>query len=458
MLIAVVMQMQSAVLYISLGMLAVAAVALGVWRDAIARELERERKEVTTQRDQAVQLERALAVARERVRTLEEALGGEGQRTNALKTQMTELFAQIGDQQIERGTTQLVQLAGERFEAQKAEVREELETRRSAIDAVLTPFAERLLSLDKKLSEMESQREGAYVQVIEQVTALAQATEQLRAGADVLKTETVKLSSSLRNSGARGRWGEFQLRRIVEVAGMIDYCDFSEQLAERDDLGLGRPDMTIRIPNGQKIPVDAKVPLANYLDACEATEEGTRSIALAAHARAVFTYANELAKRDYTRFEAMSDFVVMFVPNEAALSAALIAEPELLDKAISRGVYIVGPLSLVALLRAYAAGWIVVRQEQNAREIAQTGRELYKRLAIFADHLGRVGTGLRNATAAFNSAVGSYRDRLVPQARRFEDLGANEASKSVSELAEIDTLAIVVSATESLPAAEAVPA
>jgi DNA recombination protein RmuC len=148
----------------------------------------------------------------------------------------------------------------------------------------------------------------------------------------------------------------------------------------------------------------------------------------------------------------------MFVPNEAALSAALIAEPELLDRAIARGVYIVGPLSLVALLRAYAAGWIVVRQEQNAREIAQTGRELYKRLAIFADHLGRVGTGLRNATAAFNSAVGSYRDRLVPQARRFEDLGANEASKVVPELAEADSLAIAVSQAESLSTAEAVPA
>jgi DNA recombination protein RmuC len=444
MLLAVVMQMQSAVLYMSLGMLAVASVALGVWRDAIARELERERQEATSRRDQAVQLERELAVARERMRTLEETLVGEGQRADALKSQMADLFAQIGDKQIERGTEQLVQLAGERFEAQQADV--------------LAPFSERLLSLDQKLNEMEIRREGAYVKVVEQVSALAQAAEQLRAGADGLHAETLKLSSSMRHSGARGRWGEFQLRRVVEVAGMSDYCDFSVQLAGREDQGLGRPDMTVRIPNGQKIPVDAKTPLTHYLDACDATDEGVRAAALAAHSRAVLTYANELAKRDYTCFDAMSDFVVMFVPNEAALSAALIAESDLLDKAIARGVYIVGPLSLVALLRAYAAGWIVVRQEQNAREIAQTGRELYKRLAIFADHLGRVGTGLRNATAAFNSAVGSYRDRLVPQARRFEDLGANEASKVVPELAEADSLAISMSPAESISTAEAVPA
>jgi len=444
MVLAVVMQMQSAVLYMSLGMLAVASVALGVWRDAIARELERERQEATSRRDQAVQLERELAVARERMRTLEETLVGEGQRADALKSQMADLFAQIGEKQIERGTTQLVQLAGERFEAQQADV--------------LTPFSERLLSLDQKINEMEIRREGAYVKVVEQVSALAQAAELLRAGADGLHAETLKLSSSMRNSGARGRWGEFQLRRVVEVAGMSDYCDFSVQIAGREDQGVGRPDMTVRIPNGQKIPVDAKTPLANYLDACDATDEGVRAAALAAHSRAVLTYANELAKRDYTSFDAMSDFVVMFVPNEAALSAALIAESDLLDKAIARGVYIVGPLSLVALLRAYAAGWIVVRQEQNAREIAQTGRELYKRLAIFADHLGRVGTGLRNATAAFNSAVGSYRDRLVPQARRFEDLGANEASKVVPELAEADSLAISMSPAESNSTAEAVPA
>jgi DNA recombination protein RmuC len=432
------------VLWVALGVAIAVGLALVLHRGALAKELAGERAETAAQRGRTLELERALAAANERVRAFEESVGDESRRTEMLKAQMADLFAQIGDRQIERGTSQLMQLAGERFEKQKAEVQGELESRKAAIDALLGPFAQRLQSLDVKLNEIENKREGAYAKVTEQILALTQATEQLRGHTDILKTETVKLSSSLRNSGARGRWGEFQLRRIVEIAGMNEFCDFSEQSAERDEMGQGRPDMTVRVPGGQRIPVDAKVPLAHYLDACEAVDDAKRAAALSAHARALFGYATELGKRDYTRHDAMTDFVVMFVPNEAALSAALIEEPELFDKAITRGVYVVGPLSLVALLRAYAAGWIIVQQERSAREIAQTGRELYKRFAVFADHLGKVGTALRNANTAFNGAVGSYRDRLVPQARRFEDLGASDVIKTVPDLAEIDTVPVAL--------------
>jgi len=433
-----------AVLWVALGIVVAISVGLALRGATLAKELAAGRDERAAQQERTLELERALAAANERVRACEESFGNESRRNESLKAQMAELFAQIGDKQIERGTLQLMQLAGERFEKQKAEVQGELETRKAAIDALLGPFAQRLQLLDVKLNEIENKREGAYAKVTEQIIALTQATEQLRGHTDVLKTETVKLSSSLRNSGARGRWGEFQLRRIVEIAGMNEFCDFSEQLTERDEAGQGRPDMTIRVPGGQKIPVDAKVPLAHYLDACEAVDDAKRAAALGSHARALFGYATDLAKRDYTRHEAMTDFVVMFVPNEAALSAALIEEPDLFDKAIARGVYVVGPLSLVALLRAYAAGWIIVQQERSAREIAQTGRELYKRFAVFADHLGKVGTALRNANTAFNGAVGSYRDRLVPQARRFEDLGASDVIKTVPDLAEIDTVPVAL--------------
>jgi DNA recombination protein RmuC len=419
-------------------------------RDALEQAVEKARNEAKASQDRTIELERSLAVAGERARVLEERRTLEQSQLDALKNEMSAAFTKIGDEQLERSQKQLLALAAERFEGQKTDVEGGLDERHAAIDATLSPFVAQLQSLDTKINEMEAKREGAYQRVAEQLSSLAGVAEQLRGNSDLLRTETAKLTTSLRNSGTRGRWGEYQLRNIVELAGMNEYCDFVEQTTQRDDEGASRPDMTVRIPNGPRVAVDAKTPLNAYLDACEAQDDATRNAALKSHARAVLSYALELGKRDYSRHEGMADFTVMFVPSEAALSAALSEEPTLIDKAQNAGVMLVGPLSFIALLRAYAAGWTIVRQEQNSREIAQAGRELYKRLAVFAEHFDRVRDGLSKATSAYNSALGSWNSRLLPQAQKLERLGASDSIRSVPELSQVEVAPLTNSAAAAV--------
>ncbi len=407
-------------------------------REALEQVIEKNREEAKAAQENAIDLERSLAVSNERVKVLEERGQLDVAQIEALKNEMAAAFQKIGDEQMERSQKQLLALAAERFEGQKIDVQGDMESRKTAIEATLQPLAAQLFHLDQKINEMEAKREGAYQKVAEQLSSLSGVADQLRGNSELLRNETAKLTTSLRNSGTRGRWGEFQLRNIVELAGMNEYCDFTEQTSSRDDEGISRPDMTIRIPNGPKVAVDAKTPLNAYLDACEATEDGARAAALKTHARSVIAYASELGKRDYTRHEGMGDFVVMFVPSEAALSAALGEDPSMIEKAQQYGVMIVGPLSFIALLRAYAAGWAIARQELNSREIAQAGRELYKRLSVFAEHFDRVRDGLTKATGAYNSALGSWNSRLLPQAQRLERLGAGDAIRTVPELTQIE--------------------
>jgi DNA recombination protein RmuC len=293
---------------------------------------------------------------------------------------------------------------------------------------VVDPLKESLNSMDTHVRELEKNREGAY-------KSLEQQLAQLRETHTKLQQSTITLAEALRSPTVRGRWGEIQLRRVVEMAGMVNHVAFDEQ-ATTD---LGRPDMIAYLPNGGVLPVDSKVPLASYLAAMEQRDEESRKQHLREHAKAMRSRVKELGQKQYwDQFQSSPDFVVMFVPNEACLGAAFEHDSELLEYAIDKKVLISSPVTLLALLRAVAYGWQQHQITENALRIADEGRELYARLDTFVNHLGDVGDSLGKAVERYNRAVGSMEKRLMPSARRFKELGLS--SKEIDVPDDIDVV------------------
>ena len=283
----------------------------------------------------------------------------------------------------------------------------------------LTPIAETLKTFDEKASALDQQRRQAYGSLIQQVRSLAEGQERLRA-------ETGNLRTALRAPHVRGRWGELQLRRVVELAGMLPHCDFREQASTRDaDGGLLIPDLVVNLPGGKHVVVDAKAPLAAYLDSLEAEDETGRKSHLQLHARQVRDHIGKLAaKRYWQQFEPAPEFVIMFLPDETYFRAACEADPGLLEAGPESGVLPSSPTTLIGLLKVFAYAWQQETIAEDAREIASLGRELYDRLGVFASHFSKVGRALDTAVGAYNQATGSLERRLLVTARKFEQHGA----------------------------------
>ena len=288
------------------------------------------------------------------------------------------------------------------------------------------PIGDALARMDAKLGEIERDRAHARGALDEQLRALA--------------GETRALAGALRQPHTRGRWGELQLRRVVELAGMTAHCDFVEQRSvATDDGGLLRPDLVVRLPGGKQVIVDSKAPLHAFLAAAEATDEIARTSALAAHARLLREHVRRLSAKAYwDQFATAPDFVVLFLPGEHFWSAALEADPELLEDGARRNVLVATPTTLIALLRAVAYGWRQERVADDARAVAQLGRELHRRLETFADHLGRVGRGLSAAVRAYDGAVGSFEQRVLPSARRLAEHGVVSAGLEPAGLERVE--------------------
>jgi DNA recombination protein RmuC len=297
----------------------------------------------------------------------------------------------------------------------------ELEKRQLAIDALVKPIRESLEKVDAKITAFDQSRATTAAALAQQLATLSTA----QAG---LQTETARLSTALRSTTTAGTWGEIQLRRVVELAGMTAYCDFSEQTSVTAGDTRLRPDMVVRLPGGQSIVVDAKAPNEAYRDAASAPDEATRAARLADHAAKVRGHVDALgAKAYWEQFQPAPEFVVLFLPGDQFLAGALQADPELLERAILKKVLLTTPATLIALLKAAHYGWRQETASRNAEEIAQQARELYDRVCVFTDHFVKVGSALDSATKSYNQAVSSFEGRILPAGRRLEELGAKGA-------------------------------
>ncbi len=416
------------------GLASAVAVALLAWllhrqKQAILGERLRSRdeeairaiQELTTIRQSESELRTLLAKA-------ETSLSAEREAHERLSHEFKALSAEA----LSKNNDQFLKLARESFSKLHQQSSDDLGKRQQAIDSLVKPLKESLQNVQTKIGEIEKSRADAYGRLSEQLKSLGSAQ-------NLLQAETAKLSTALSSTNTAGTWGELQLRRVVEMSGMSSYCDFDEQASVSTDEKRFRPDVIVRLPGGQQIVIDAKAPNDAYREAANATDPKARTALLATHAAKVRGHIDSLGAKNYwEQFQPSPEFVVLFLPGDQFLSGALQVDATLIDRAINRKVLLATPATLIALLKAAAYGWRQEAISKNAEEIANYGRQLYYRVSSFADHLNKVGRGLESANKAYNSAVGSFGNTLLPGARRFEELGA-KGNKELSEPSSVET-------------------
>ena len=365
--------------------------------------------------------ERAMAIETELLRArlkTEEALSAE--REQALvraREQLQTVFGELARDSLQSNSEVFLQLARERLARQQLDASQALKERETAIESLVRPIREALARTETQIQAIERDRIDSFASIKTQMEALA-------GGQSLLSRETRNLVTALRRPDVRGQWGEITLRRLVELSGMTLHVDFTEQQHRNTESGAIRPDMVVHMPEQRDIVVDVKTPLEAYLSAVEAQNEEDRGSQLRRHAQIVGARVRELSSKQYwSQFERSPDFVVLFLPGDQFLTAALQENSGLIDDSLRQNVMLATPTSLVALLKIVAYGWKQSILADNAAEIRRLGEDLYKRLAVFGEHLGKLGKSLGSSVDSFNRAVGSLEQQVLPAARRFPELG-----------------------------------
>ncbi len=346
---------------------------------------------------------------------------------------LTESFRSISYKLLKENQANFLDLAKTEFAKTSMESKNELEKKEESIKNIVNPMKEILGEVKVKMDVIEKEYQKTFIEVKEQFKFLKE--DQTK-----LQIETANLVKALRAPQTRGRWGEIQLKRVVEMAGMLNYVDFIEQFSKDTDLGKLRPDMLIKLPGNKTIVIDAKTPLDAYLNLIEATDEINKNKYLIEHGRQVKDHIGKLSCKAYwDQFSESPEFVVMFLPNEALYGAALEAEPKLIEISASKNVIIATPTTLIALLKAIAYGWNQESLAVNAKFISNLGKELYDRMSVLAEHLDNIKKGIDKSADSYNKAVGAFESRVLPTTRKFKDLGVS-SDKDITELNNIEVV------------------
>jgi len=347
--------------------------------------------------------------------------------------QLSRTFSDVANQSLKANSENFLRLAEQNLGTQQERAKHELSEREKAVENLVKPIREALKQSHEQISALEKARSEAYGNIRAQL-------ESMQLGQQSLTQETQNLVNALRRPQVRGRWGEITLRRLVELAGMVEHCDFREQVHSAGEEKSIRPDMIVRMPDNRELVVDVKTPLEAYLDAVEAKDDTQRQAGLERHARNVREHIRQLGSKAYwAQFNTSPEFVILFIPGDQFLSAALNEDPDLIENALSRQIILATPTSFVALLKAVAYGWRQFALADNAKEIQRLAEELHGRVATFAGHMNKVGKQLASSVEHYNKAVGSLERSVLPGARKFVELGI-QGKKTIEPVDPLEAL------------------
>src|SRR5262245_52213481 len=412
----------------------IAGIVVGTAVGWLAGRSEQARLRSELERERAVhesEVDRERAVHHERLRAYQDA-----------ESKLRDTFTALSTEALKNNNEQFLSLAQTRLEQARTEASADIESRKKAIEDLVAPMAKTLEHMDREIKESERQRIETGTRLIEKIAALDSMGQDLRG-------QTQRLVDALKRPGVRGRWGELQLKRVVELAGMLEHCHFTEQETITSENGRIRPDVIVNLPGGKHVVVDAKVPLDAYLRALEAPDDDARQKLLSDHARQVRTHIAQLSAKSYfEKVPTTPEFVVMFLPGEMFFSAALEQDPSLIEYGVDKRVIPASPTTLIALLRAVAYGWQQEAMEENARKISELGKTLYESVRTLGTRFDTLGTRLKSSLEAYNEAVGSLEGNVLVKARKFKDLQSANGGEEIKTLEPIDRVPRMLQAPE----------